>query len=200
MKTSHGRLDKYSEYDWEAPEKDKLIVRPLKRGKGKNLDDNLKRLPADYVTDDIDDPDRVHEIDPSHVRETVAADRHKEDVLGIEKEVIPTGPPKWMPVTQGLVDIIILKIKRQLLASAKRQWEQFGACDLDVRHIWFPENDIRIYEMRFGNPPARCERPKHLKTLDLVIDPVTTPQRVLDRIKKDKKLKDKFMSTFIGVE
>lgn len=42
---------------------------------------------------------------------------------------------------------------------------------VQMRHLWWPnEGDIGTYELRLGNAPSNCDRPKHLRKLKLHID------------------------------
>ena len=53
-----------------------------------------------------------------------------------------------------------------------------------VRHLWWPRDDMAIYELRDGNPPADVDRPAHLKGYRLEIDLGLVPRDVREEIKR----------------
>lgn len=177
-------------YPWEE---NKLVVGPKSRGKGKLLREDLRRLPKELLTDEIEDGDKVHELDPEYVRDEVALDAYEKAVNPPEPEEEPeVGVPEWKPVRQDFVDMIILRVMKALLESAMARIERGAHHGLKVYHLWFPRNDIREYELRPGNPPGDAERPEHLKHAHIVVDPFAIPERIMDMIKADPKKREKF--------
>lgn len=169
-------------YPWED-EKPKIVSAPTVTGRGSAIREDLRRLPSEYVTTDVDDPGKVHALDPGHVRDTIAEERFAEDQAS-KDPAAPAAPP-WRPVRQDLVDLIGLSATKQLLITASGELESGRPTGLRVYHLWFPKNDIRVYALRRGNPPPDSERPAHLRGIDLVVDPCVLKPRVLETIKKD---------------
>ena len=158
----------------------KIIVARKFRGKGRLLREDLRQLPEDSVTDDIEDADRVHALDPDHVRDAVAIDKQRADQAEkVPDEEKPQGVPEWKPVRQDFVDMIILSVTKTLLDRAVLNLKRGQEHGLQHYHLWFPENDIRIYGLRPGNPPPNIERPEHLKNIDLVVDPTELNPRII---------------------
>lgn len=169
-------------YPWES-EKPKVVSAPTVVGRGSQIREDLRRLPSEYVTTDVDDPDKVHALDPGNIRDSIAEERFAKDGAPAEPEK-PNTPP-WRPVRQDLVDLIGLSATKQLLITASGNLDSGRPSGLRVYHLWFPKDDIRVYALRRGNPPPDSERPVHLRGLDLVVDPCEVKPRVLDAIRRD---------------
>jgi hypothetical protein len=166
---------------------DKLKVFPKSRGKGKLLPEHMRELPSELVTDDEANEDAVHELDPPHIVEALKGE-HAKKILEEERpqttkeqlelliglESAPTGIGG--PLNQRRVDIVRMRIIRAVLDSLV----EFGPSGDRYKHVWFPNDEINVYELREGNAPADSVRPKHLKRLDLSIDILRPPQWILD--------------------
>lgn len=63
-----------------------------------------------------------------------------------------------------------------------------GHTERAVRHLWFPEENLDLYIMRKGNPPADDDRPNHLKGLRLHIDPEKVPDWIVEYVKTNGKI------------
>lgn len=185
------QLEEHSSYPWEAEQQDKIVARPLGRGRGRLLNENLRRLPSEYVADDPDDPNRVHEIDPAHVRETIAIDRYdaetEDEAKGPDKIYVP------VPLKQEYVDLLILKVRAALLGTIERQHKQTGQALVHVRHLWFPANDLWERELRDGNPPADSERPEWMRGLDVAVDPMRLQPRIERMITDDPETHQRYV-------
>lgn len=163
----------------------------------KLLPDELRALPSDYVTSDIEDTNRVHELDPEHVRLSLVDDR-------IDAETRPTAEPEqnlpslprnieWVPCTQENIDLIRLRVTKILVDANYHKVSWGEPPDNRIRHVWFHENDINgTYELRMGNAPPSGQRPKHLKWKHLEIDPCKMPETLMRRIMDDKSLRDSY--------
>jgi hypothetical protein len=49
-------------------------------------------------------------------------------------------------------------------------------------HLWFPVDDLGVYELRQGNAPSNPDRPRHLRGLELWLDP-NVPQSVREYVR-----------------
>lgn len=153
--------------------------------------DGTDKLPSDLVTNDPGDAARIHAVDPEHVKHEILnqylandhtptapdydADKRKKHDLH-EGKVSERG--------QHAVDVIRLSIMSAVLGTCVSAVQAGREPDLSVRHIWFPEDDMSKYELRRGNPPPDCDRPKHLKRLSLEIDPNVVPPYLSAAMKK----------------
>lgn len=150
----------------------------------KQLDEELRKLPSDSVTDDIDDPDRVHQDDAEHVRESIIYDKEQAE----KKAEAPTSPQEEvdkLPAVkpheyvllrdlgferrQWEIDVIRMRIMKALLATACSEIEANKPVDLEaVHHVWFaPPGEVNAYQLREGNPPPKSERPWWLHNIEL---------------------------------
>ena len=50
--------------------------------------EDMRGMPDDFVTKDEGDPDRVHKLDPPHIKRAVAHDRAKSMLIEEKKEPI----------------------------------------------------------------------------------------------------------------
>lgn len=156
------------------------------RGTGELLPKELRELPADLVTKDAEDEDRVHVLDPAHIREAL-----KNEYFDKLKEGEEPEPEKidneWRPVKQEFVDAVILRAMASIIETKKNRLARGWAIGPTVYHLWFPRNDITEYSLREGNPPANIRRPAHLKNIDLVVDIKEIQPRIKARIDEDPK-------------
>lgn len=159
------------------------------------LREDLRALPSDAITKDVDDPDRVHALDPEHIRDELA-----------DKHILPEAPkdeemPKpglgWRPVKgrQQDVDLVRLRVMAAILQTELSRYENGEKPNLEARHLWFPEDDIRVYSLRLGNAPPDSERPQHLRRLALEIDVTSLPDSIARVIDSDKTLRRVFDSS-----
>jgi hypothetical protein len=138
----------------------------------------LRRLPGELVTKDTDDPDKVHDLDASHIVEALTHEYCQKHEETDQPKVAPEKAPvkdilaglEQNRLTQDRVDIVRMRVLRAW-ADTQRQCAADGVeNDFDVKHLWFEDDDIRAYCWREGNAPADIDRPKHLKGLDLSLD------------------------------
>jgi hypothetical protein len=163
----------------------------------KLLTEQMRKLPGDYVTDEVAVEDRVHELDDPHTVSTIVSERLEEE-LGIaqpkeeEKKVCPpvNPDPRANTLNQLRVDEIRLRVMKAVSQTQMNNMIKGRTHNLDVRHLWFPKNDIREYELRFGNPPSDSSRPKHMRGLELHIDIMSgeLPKTIVDRLPIKQKL------------
>lgn len=151
------------------------------------LPEELRKLPGELVTKDVDDPGRVHALDPEHVRESLvfeARESSGEAVWSGESEE-PPPPDAKAPESdrearrnnpQLAVDIVRLRILRAWAESEAAVIERGGRADMHFKYVWFPDpGNFDRYAWRDpakGDPPLPCDsqRPPHLRGLDLVVD------------------------------
>lgn len=146
-----------------------MKILPKGRGKGKLLREDLRALPGDLVTDDIEDESKIHELDPDHVQADILADYGKE-----HRE---ERPEQFNKINRTLsqagqwgVDQIRLRVLRTWLGTQISRGQKGNGPDLGVKHLWFPDDNLDRYGLRDGNPPADVDRPKHMRGLRLEID------------------------------
>jgi len=150
----------------------------------KLLREDLRVLPSELVISndmDIEDADKIHELDPPHIVAALTYE-HQKKLAGVDDEApaldtsdLPGGPLAQIgqrkTLSQREVDWVRVRLLKVLIDNAIAASDSGTEPDMSVRHVWFPENEVNIYELREGNPPPACERPRHLKSLDLWIDP-----------------------------
>ncbi len=141
----------------------------------KHLPDHLRKLPGDYVTKEVADGERVHELDDPHIVESIAKERAQKE-QGTYQD--PDAKPEPLGVdyvadkrlNQNKVDEVRLRVIRAYVQT-NMEWLQEGReIDKKPKHLWFPDNDVNKYELREGNAPADQDRPKHLRGLKLHVD------------------------------
>lgn len=156
------------------------------------LREDLRRLPGDIVTKDIDDTDRVHELDAPHIRDVLAEEAREksgEAVWAGEMEE-PPPPDAEAPQTpaeamrnnpQLAVDVVRLRILRAWAEAEAGQIANGLPADMGFCYVWFPHaGNFDDYEAREPPVPIDRDRPKHLRGLDLVLD--LTDKHLLDKI------------------
>lgn len=138
---------------------------------------DLRALPSELVTNDVNDETKIHELDEPHVIEQILSDQKKarlEAEKPAKKEPEAPGLPQQrsLELTQEAVDVIRLRVLRAWASTqrAARNGEINIPVDGTVKHLWWPRNDWREYSMRRGNPPPDRDRPKHLRGLRIEID------------------------------
>lgn len=153
------------------------------------LRDDLRSLPGEYVTKDIAEPNKIHELDPQHVVNQILDDKvtgkdsskldDKEKPRDPEFDEVPPGQTREL--YQKGVDVVRLRVLKSLVErQILRLKRGANLVDLKVRHLWFPENNLNHYELRTGNPPPDSERPKHMRGFRLELDVLHLPQSIVD--------------------
>jgi hypothetical protein len=161
------------------------------------LPEPLRELPSDYVTNEIEDASRVHELDPAHILEALVDDR-REAEQGKQPEAeqnLPRLPgPEHTRCTQDNIDLIRLRVLSVLVSQNAARVDGGQLPDLRVRHIWFPSDDV-LGEclLRWGNPPPDRDRPRHLKHKSIEIDPSQMPASIVERIARDKTMREEYV-------
>jgi hypothetical protein len=144
------------------------------------LDERLRGLPADFVTQDPDRPDAVHAIDleaQPHAAEEIVADRVKAEKAQpkdltlkeqIEKLWAP-GVGERGPVTQWFVDIVRARVG---MALAREMVTAVVYGDAPAFwHLDFPDpRNVNEYGLQKGKPPHKSARAKHLRDIETTID------------------------------
>lgn len=153
---------------------------------------DLRRLPADLVTKDVDDPDKAHEIDAPHVVSAIIKDFIKanapsdkpETADGAAKKLWAPGPGERAPVRQWFVDVVKLRVISSMVNRAVEEFAAGIVPDLAPCHLWFPVDNANEYLLRRGNPPPRKDRPRHLRDIDLVVDVMNPPRSIVDELRR----------------
>lgn len=202
-------------YDYGAPKTVEEVIEeekkpksygPLVRGKGKLLPERLRQLPEELVAKDDQDPDRPHELDPKHIVQNLAEEFEENQILrgGLNEEQwakkkneeAAAESRKKKPVKQEFVDLIVMRAIKNEIDHAHYLWRHGKKHEFKVLHLWFPEDDIRVYELRDGNPPADSRRPRHLKGLKLEVDAKAgIPPRILAQIRASPTMSAAFDSS-----
>lgn len=160
----------------------------------KLLPNELRVLPSELVGRDVDDPDKAHELDAPHVIKSIVKDYGKavteaaqtkpETERTLVKKLWAPGPGERAPVRQWFVDVAKMRAIRVLVDRAVADYRAGLEPDLGVRHLWFPTTNVNEYELRKGNPPARKDRPKHLRDIDLVVDVTAPPDSIVEALRE----------------
>ena len=152
-----------------------------KSGRGKLLSEPLRKLPGELVTNDLADPDKAHELDAPHVVDQILEDNlNKESEKPKKPRRQCAQPGERRKLDQWEIDCVRMRVLSSIVNLAVKSAQKGHAWDLSVRHLWFPENEVNIYQVRDGNPPADRDRPKHLRGYRLEVDPLSPPQAMLD--------------------
>ncbi len=200
-----------------TPQKGRRLVFDEKKGtfvEGKAkpalLDPGLRALPGEFVTREIEDGAKIHELDPEHVRGSLVEEFEKAEneatrkkkpeekldelaanptlLANAERFLIP-GPLASLPdavITQERVDWIRFCALRQKIKTAMDNISlglpasQQLAWVESLQHVWFPTPDVRICEVRERKPPPDLLRPAWLKKIDLICDVQVWPRRIVD--------------------
>ena len=169
----------------------------------KLLEPHMRDLPGEWVTEEPAEDEKIHRLDPEHVRENLLADlkkKREEELTGEKKDF---DFKTFMTILHCLPTIVKPKRITRFKHSPNPQWEvdrirtrictvltmqAVGAQDLDSfqtpRHVWFPEDNLNHYHLRTGNAPSNRERPYYLRKLHLEIDLLAWPKPVLDYLKR----------------
>lgn len=142
----------------------------------------MRALPGELVTKDVDDADRVHDLDAPHIREVLVEEAREasgEAVWAGEADAPP--PPDAKPPQtpreamannpQLAVDVVRLRVLRAWASAETDQISGGRPTDMGFRYLWFPiPGDFDCYEWRKPPVPIDRDRPAHLRGLDLVVD------------------------------
>jgi hypothetical protein len=166
------------------------------------LPEPLRQLPSDYVTTEIEDQSRVHELDPEHIRESLIDERATAE-QGPQPEPdqrLPKLPDeKHTRCTQENIDLIRLRVLAVITQDNARRLSAGEKVDTAVKHVWFKADDVLgDCELRPGNPPPQRDRPRHLRFRQLEIDPMRMPDSLMERIAKDKDLREAYEKHIAG--
>lgn len=155
-------------------------------GKGTLLPPELRELPGDLVTKEAEEEDKVHPLDPEHIRLNLKDEYFEKQQAESAPE--PEKPlAEWRPVKQEFVDLIILNVLAACIETASNRLSRGEPMGAIVKHLRFPRNDITEYMLRDGNPPADSERHPHERGIDLVVDLTRIPPRIMDQIRSNPR-------------
>lgn len=154
------------------------------------LREDLRKLPGEHVTKEIEDGDKIHAEDAPHVVGSILEDKAKEErnegkALTVPEAIksLPKLPPPGVvaPVAgQWWIDIVRTKVLSACLKRFADEYERGIDSDLSVKHLWWPKNNINAYQLRAGNPPSNRDRPKWLRNKRIEIDILNIPARIRD--------------------
>ena len=156
----------------------------------KLLSDELRKLPGELVGNDVDDPDKAHELDAPHVVSTIVTDfakaqnPEKDDAKTVVKKLWAPGPGERAPVRQWFVDVTKMRVIATLVRTWLGQFQRGHEPDLTPCHLWFEADNVNAYTLRMGNPPARKDRPRHLRDIDLTVDVMNPPRSMMTEFAK----------------
>lgn len=165
----------------------------------KLLDPTLRKMPGSWVTDEVAEDGKLHELDDPHTVLAVAEEISNKE-RGIETEVqrldrereeakapAVSKDPREHKLTQWRIDVVRLRVLRTVIRRMRSQAERGVEIDWATQHLWFPRDDDREYELRAGNPPSDLDRPKHLRRWRLAIDALSgaLPRTIADKLPKE---------------
>lgn len=158
--------------------------------------EHLRNLPDEWVTKDLADGDKVHELDDPLVASRIVKDlREKEAGVVHEKpksesqqafdKIKREDRNAVVPLNQERVDVVRMYVLRACIGTCLKMVQHKQPSNVRaIRHLWFTNDNINEYELRDGNPPPDSKRPKHLRGLSLEIDLLHWPRRMVDRLEK----------------
>lgn len=159
----------------------------------KNLRQDLRKLPGEYVTNEIAVDTKIHELDPPHVARTILRDKAKEAEAALNpkkdtakdaiKKLKCAQPGEYIPLNQWEIDCARIRVINALIQRMYDDARKGAKVELTPCHLWFPDDNANKYQLRTGNPPADVDRPKHLQRFRLEIDVVNWPQTIIDELK-----------------
>lgn len=157
-------------------------IYPKPKQRGELLRPDLRQMPGDLVTKDIDDPDKVHPLDPEHIHLSLADEYIERQTA----EDAPTPEPQKFSVLhkrvsdlgQDGIALVMLRVFRELANTRATRVRRGGYVDLTVKHMWFPKDSFDQYSLENGNPPPDSQRPKYLRGMELVMDLFSIPKCV----------------------
>jgi hypothetical protein len=159
---------------------------------------HLKHLPGELLTTDRDDADRIFKTDDSHIVDAITADAI-DKINDADKGLAPsiersdaqrealrtakigaTIPISALPgnKAQLQVDLIRLRVTKTLIDTYIAQVKALEEPKIRPKHLWFPTDNLNVYELRNGNAPSDNYRPKWLRRLRLEIDIHTIPHTI----------------------
>lgn len=156
----------------------------------KLLRPELRELPGEFVTSEIADSGKIHELDAPHIVDAIATELI-EDIVEADN---PTSKPKKIDCAQPgqvlrftsispekaqfEIDIIRLRVMKTLVDRFVKQAASGLEPDIKVRHLWFPKDNVNEYALRMGNPPRDVDRPPWLRGRRIEIDVEVLPDTV----------------------
>lgn len=162
---------------------------------------HMRDKPGELLTREIEEGDKIHEEDPQHIVDSILDDWEAQD------KPKPKMDPGRMEILRKLsldraekhlrlsdlgeerrqleIDIVRMRILFTLVDTYVKQMEEGLDVDPDeVHHVWFPSNQLGVYELRKGPAGHHSNRPKWLKGMELELDLNNPPRRGMDLLKE----------------
>ena len=153
--------------------------------------ENLKGVPERLVATDIQDPDKISELDAPHIVDDLIATDIEKSVQGSKsepKKLKCAQPGEVVPLSQWEIDVVRMRVLSSLVNSLLNRAASGETVDLGVRHLWFPKNNVNNYELRNGNPPSDKRRPKHMRGFRVEVDLCHIPEGIQRVIEEQKQI------------
>lgn len=190
-----------------------------KRAAPKLLREDLRTLPGELVTENVEEGDKVHELDEPHVRRDILKDFATKasggetpdeawDRKQAEKKKADAADPRLEHCAlsrmspekrQEKIDAVRLRVMKVMAEMAKVNIKKGRPVDMSVKHLWFFDDDLNHYGYRDGTAPHNSSRPKYLRDMKLEIDLLAgkLPETIQERWDARKMLQP-LMSTLPG--
>lgn len=175
-----------------------------------HLREELAQLPSSFVTKDEADPDRVHDLDESHIVEALTEEQRKAEGSLPDLAPKPEEPASKKKLGQKSLFKAGTTLKLSSLNAHRRQFEidlirfkvihgiinglyQMVADGHPVsqedftkpRYLDFPNDNLMEFRFKESNAPANSDRPTYLVGMRLEIDLLNWPERVVDLLKEE---------------
>lgn len=173
----------------------KLVFRNGRWYRGKaspeHLEEDLRQLPASYLTKDTGEEAKIHQLDPPHIRRALAHEQEMHERYDVKKEPVkalqraPFG--EVVPLRQDFIDVEKMFVMKGVIEGQLREIERGERDKPDLvsgRHLWFPENNVNNWVVRKGWAPPDSQRPAHLRGFELNVDLLNIPERIRDYLRE----------------
>jgi hypothetical protein len=157
------------------------------------LREDLRKLPSEYLTNEVAEHDKVHEVDPPHIQEALLDDLREQEKgetplpNAVDAVLQLSDCPlsqKVVPLNQWRVDGARLRVIFALIEKARQRQKKGKTINLEVQHLRFPEDNAHVYELKPGPPPPYKELRKHERGLKLWIDPFNWDMQLVEKLRE----------------
>lgn len=170
----------------------KEVFKNGKWSKGKAAPEDigeLAKLPSEWVTKDEADNTKIHALDPEHIRGAIIEEKTRANVGGnptpndVQKKYRCAKRHENVELDQLQIDFVRMRVLHSVLNTYVDRAKRNEDPKVEIKHIWFPKNNVNNYELKSGLPPVDKDRPKHLRGWKLEIDVFNWPERIVDILK-----------------